>query len=98
MAKAPAVGIDLGTTYSRVTVFPCGLKKIIADDQGNRATPTYVAFTDSERLIGDAAKNQVRARLIGGLFHNHYVMVAISHCMLILLALEHVFVLTPIIP
>jgi len=98
MPKAPAVGIDLGTTYSRVTVFQDGNVKIIADDQGNRATPSYVAFTDSERLIGDAAKNQVRARLIDGLFHNHYVMVVISHCMLILLALEHVFALTQITP
>ncbi|KAF8410547.1 hypothetical protein HHK36_003078 [Tetracentron sinense] len=65
---SPAIGIDLGTTYSCVAVWKHDRIEIIVNDQGNRITPSYVAFTDTERLIGDAAKNQVDMNPINTVF------------------------------
>ncbi|CAL5350749.1 unnamed protein product [Camellia sinensis] len=66
--EGPAIGIDLGMTYSCVAVWQHDHVEIIANDQGNRTMPSYVAFTDTERLIGDAAKNQVTMNPINTVF------------------------------
>merc|ERR1711943_122056 len=66
--SAPAVGIDLGTTYSCVVIWQNDRVEIIANDQGSRTTPSYVAFTDTERLIGDAAKNQCAMNPLNTIF------------------------------
>jgi heat shock protein 5 len=62
------IGIDLGTTYSCVGVMQKGKVEILVNDQGNRITPSYVAFTDEERLVGDAAKNQMAANPTNTIF------------------------------
>ncbi|CAF3541070.1 unnamed protein product [Rotaria sordida] len=86
---ARAIGIDLGTAYSCVAVFQHGKVEIIPNEQGNRTTPSYVAFTNDGRLIGNAAKNQASInsnntifhakRLIGCKFHDPTVQADMKH-------------------
>lgn len=83
------IGIDLGTTYSCVGVMKNGKVEILANDQGNRITPSYVAFNGDERLVGDAAKNQAASnvnntvfdikRLIGLKYNDDTVQKELKH-------------------
>lgn len=87
--SGPVIGIDLGTTYSCVGIMKNGKVEIMVNDQGNRITPSWVAFTDEERLVGDAAKNQYASnphrtifdikRLIGRKFAEKEVQNDIKH-------------------
>ncbi|KAL6211889.1 hypothetical protein ACLB2K_017112 [Fragaria x ananassa] len=75
IGEGPAIGIDLGTTYSCVGVWQHDQVEIIANEQGNRTTPSYVAFTDTRRLIGDAAKNQVMMNPVNTVFEAYLGLV-----------------------
>lgn len=75
MAKSPAIGIDLGTTYSCVAYFKHGKVDVIANDQGNRTTPSMVAFNEYERLIGEGAKNQISMNPMNTVFGKFILVV-----------------------
>jgi len=68
MSEGPAIGINLGTTYSCVGVWQDDRVEIVANEQGNRTTPSFVAFTDTERMVGDAAKNQAATNPVNTVF------------------------------
>jgi L1 cell adhesion molecule like protein len=89
MTTKVSVGIDLGTTYSCIGVWQNNRVEIIANDMGNRTTPSQVAFSGTERLIGDAAKNQGNSnpkntifdakRLIGRKYNDDIVQENLRH-------------------
>ncbi len=89
MTQNVIIGIDLGTTYSCVAIYQNGRAEIIPNQQGNRTTPSYVGFTETERLIGDSAKNQVNSnplntiydakRLIGRNFKDSVIQEDMKH-------------------
>ena len=69
-----AIGIDLGTSYSCAAVWRHDQVEIIVNDQGNRTTPSYVAFTDTRRVVGDGAKNQAALNPTNTVFGNSPVI------------------------
>ena len=87
--SSAVVGIDLGTTYSCVGIMKGGKVEILVNDQGNRITPSWVAWNDEERLVGDAAKNQYSSnphrtvfdikRIIGRKFNDRDVQRDVKH-------------------
>lgn len=87
--KVTSWGLDLGTTYSCTSIFRNGAAEVIANDQGNRTTPSWIAFNESERMVGDSAKNQAAMnptntifdvkRLIGRKFHDTTVQSDMKH-------------------
>jgi hypothetical protein len=72
VVDGPVIGIDLGTTYSCVAVWRHDRSEVIANDQGNRLTPSCVVFTDDESLVGDAAVNQAAFNPTNTIFGENY--------------------------
>jgi molecular chaperone DnaK (HSP70) len=85
MAKkiaGPVIGIDLGTSYSRVAIWNAenNRAEIISNEFGNRTTPSFVAFTDSEMFVGDAAKNQPTSNPANTIFGNSSIFIFFCSC------------------